>query len=222
MTTVFQAFFASFLVQPDMGNQITSLEELLKSGIEYGYTSSVEKLIENIQDSSYTKIKSHRSVCPTYMSCVERVIRSDFATISSAYFIANIRKMKMSGGLTYPICPLSHNIAVFRGSTYLSKGSPLLNPINQIIRRLIESGLKDRILGDFRNKSMEEVLSLIDIKKSYVHNENNYITFSLSHLHLAFVFLFIGFGASFIVFLCELTYPELKKQLRFTDKNFIL
>jgi hypothetical protein len=130
-------------------------------------------------------------------------------------------KTKMSSGLTHTICPLSHNIAVFRVSTYLSKGSPLLNHINQIIRRLTESGLKDRFFRDYRNMSMEEVLSLIDIKESYIHNENNYITFSLSHLHLAFVSLFIGFWASFVVFLCEVIYPNLKKRCIFTGNNLI-
>ena len=211
MTTVFQAFFASFLVQPDMGNQITSLEELLKSGIEYGYTSTFELLIDFIQDSTYTEIKNHSLICSTYTSCIERVIEGDFATISSAYLVDYILTTKMSGGLIYPICPLSHNVAVLRVSTYLSKGSPILNPINRIIRSLTESGLKDRFFRNYRNVSMTDVWSLLDIKKRYAHNENNYMTFSLSHLHLAFLSLLTGFVASFVVFLCEVTYPKLKK-----------
>jgi hypothetical protein len=68
---------------------------------------------------------------------------------------------------------------------------------------------------------MKEVWSLIDVKKGYGHTVNNYVTFSLSHLHIAFLSLFTGFGASFIVFLCEATYPELKKRLIFTDKSLI-
>ena len=221
MTTVFQAFFTSFVVQPDMGNQITSLEELLNSGYEYGYSSSFDKLIEYIQDSTYTKIKNHSSVCSTYTYCVEKVTKSNFATISTAYLVDHILKTKMSEGLSYPICSLSHNVAVFRVSTYLSKGSPILNPINQIIRRLTESGLSDRFFGDYRNLSMREVWSLINIKKRYGHNVNNYITFSLSHLHLAFVSLLTGFGASFVVFLCEVTYPKFKELRVFTDNNLI-
>jgi hypothetical protein len=217
--TVFQAFFTSFLVQPDIRNQITSVEELLKSGLEYGYTSTYETYIGDIQDSSYTEIKNHRSICSTYTSCVERVITNDFATIASEYLVDYILTTKMSSGLNYPICPLSHNIAVFRVSMYLSKGSPILNPVNKIIRRLTESGLANRFFRDYRNVSMKEMLSLIDIKKRSAHNVNNYITFSLSHLHLAFVSLFTGFGVSFIVFLCEVTYPKLNKL--FTDKNLI-
>jgi hypothetical protein len=212
MTTVFQAFFASFLVQPDMGNQITSLEELLKSGLKYGYTSTFKLFIRDIQDSSYDVIKKYSSICPSELSCLERVFTSDFATISTAGLVDYIHTTKMSGGLIYPICPLSDNIAVFRGSTYLSKGSPLLNPINQIIRRLIESGLKDRFFRDYRNMSMKEVWSLIDMKKSYAQNVNNYIRFSYSHLHLAFVSLFIGLGVSFVRFIYEVIYPKFKKR----------
>jgi hypothetical protein len=168
--------------------------------------------IYNIQDSSYDDIRKHGSICSTEMSCLERVITSDFATISNPGLVDYFLTTKMSGVLTHTICPLSHNIAVFRVSTYLSKGSPLLNPINQIIRRLIESGLKDRFFRDYRNMSMKEVWSLIDMKKRYAQNVNNYITFSLSHLHLAFVSLFIGVGASFIAFLCEVIYPKFKKR----------
>jgi len=94
----------------------------------------------------------------------------------------------MSIGLSYPICPLSHNVAVCRISMCLSKGSPLLNPINQITRRLTESGLADGFFRDYSNVSMREVWSLFDIKKRYAHNVNKYIIFSLSHLHLAFLY----------------------------------
>jgi hypothetical protein len=221
MTTVFQAFFASFLVQPDMGNQIQSLEELVNSGFEYGYTFTFEKLIENFQDSTYTKIKNHSSNCSTYTSCLERVITSDFATISTDYSVDYVLTTKMSGDLSNPICRLPHNVAVFRLSTYLSKGSPLLNPINQIIRRLTESGLKDSFFREYKNMSMKDFWSLIDIKSRYAQNVNNYITFSLPHLNLAFVSLLTGFGVSFVVFLCEVIYPKLKKQCNFTDKILI-
>jgi hypothetical protein len=204
-----------------MGDQITSVEELLKSGLEYGYTSGFEKYIDDIEDSSYSEIKNHRSICSTSTSCVERVITSDFATLSSAYLVDYILITKMSGGLSYPICPLSHNVAIWRVSMYLSKGSPLLNPINQVIRRLTESGLVGRFFRDYRNVSMKEVWSLTDIKKRYAHNVNNYITFSLSHLRLVFVSLFTGLWVSFVVFLCELIYPKLKKRCIFTDKHLI-
>jgi hypothetical protein len=201
-------------MQPDMGNQITGIEELLKSGIEYGYTSVFEKYIEDIQDSFYAEIKKRRSICNNYASCIERVITSDFATISTPYLVDSILATEMSDGLTYPICPISHNIAVYSNSMYVTKGSPLLNPINHIIRRLIESGLGDKHFRDYRNVSIKEVWSPMDIKKRYAHNVNNYIVFSLSHLHLAFVSLFTGLGVSFIVFLCEITYPNLKKRCK--------
>ena len=124
------------------------------------------------------------------MSCVERVITSDFATTSSAYLVDYILTTKISSGLSYSICPQSHNVAVCRVSihSYLSKCSQFLNTINQIKRRLTESGLADGFFRDYSNVSMREVWSLIDIKKRYDHNVNKYITFSLSHLHLAFIY----------------------------------
>jgi hypothetical protein len=208
ITTVFQAYFTSFLVQPDMGNQIRSVQELAESGLEYGYTSTYEKYIELIEGSSYDKIREHRSICTSFVSCVERAITSDFATLSTPYLVDNILRTKISDGLTYPICSLPHNIAVYRASMYVSKGSPLLIPINHIIRRLTESGLGERYFGYYRNVSTKECGSLMVIKKRYTQNVDNYIAFTLSHLHLAFVSLFTGFGICFIVFICEVTYQN--------------
>jgi len=155
MTTVFQAFFTNFLAQQDTGNRITSVEEILKSGLEYGYTSTFEKYVRDIQDSSHTKIQNHPSICSIYTSCVERVITIDFATTSSACLVDYIPTTKMSSGLIFPYV-LSHNVAVCRVSMCLSKGSPLLNPINQIKRRLTESGLADGFFRDYSNVSMRE------------------------------------------------------------------
>lgn len=215
ITIVFQAFFTSFLVQPDMGKQITTVEELVNSGLEYGYTSVFDKYIEDIDDSYYSEIKKHRSTCVGYTSCVEKVITSDFATISSPYIADYVLTSKMSSGLIYPICPLSDKVVAYSMSMYLSNGNPLLNSINQIIRRLTESGLAGRYFRNFINVSMTEVRSLTDIKKGYAHNREKYTVLSLSHLHLAFLNLFVGFGISFVSFLCEVIYPKFKKRCIF-------
>jgi hypothetical protein len=37
VSTVFQTFFTSVLVDPGMKKQISSIDELLSSGLEYGY-----------------------------------------------------------------------------------------------------------------------------------------------------------------------------------------
>ena len=188
----------------------------------YWLLSTYIRYIRDIEDSSHTEIKNHRSICYTYTSCVERDIRSDFTTISSAYLVAYILTTKISTGLSYPICPLPHNIAVFRVSMYLSKGSPLLNPINQIIRRLSESGLADRFFRDYRNVSMKEVWSLIDIKKRYAQNADNYITFSLSHLHLAFVSFLPGSGLILSFFSVKLLTQNLRSDAFFWQKFNLL
>lgn len=60
-------------------------------------------------------------VCPTYTSRIERVITSGFANILRAYLEDYILTTNMYGGLSYPICLLSRNIAVYRVSIYLSK-----------------------------------------------------------------------------------------------------
>jgi hypothetical protein len=220
LTRIFEAFYISFLVQPEMEKQIESLDELVNSGLEYGYPSPFDKYIEEINEWPYKEIRKRYSHCASYISCAQRAIKSDFATISGPYLVDYLLSKKISNGLGHPICPISDNIFSFSISMHLSKGNPLLDSINQIIRRNLESGLTDRYFKKFRNLSIKEDLSLFNIKEQKsADNAVNYVVFSLLHLRVAFLILFVGLGVSFVSFLCEITYSRLSSKAFLLHKN---
>lgn len=207
MTTVFEAFFTSFLVEPEMEKQIESVEELVSSGLEYGYPSSLDKYVEEINDWTYKEIRLRHSDCISYESCVERAIQSDFATVSSTYLVDYVLASMISNELSHPLCQMSRNVISYSVSMQLSKGNPLLGSINQIIKRHTESGLADRFFRNFRNSSMKKYMLLFKVKEHKSSNDADiYVAFSLFHLHFVFVSLFIGLVVSTVSFLCEITY----------------
>lgn len=81
-----------------MEKQIDSLDKLVNSELEYGYPLSFDTHIEEINDWPYKEITKRHSDCSNFTSCVDRAIRSDFATISSPYLVDILLPRKMSNG----------------------------------------------------------------------------------------------------------------------------
>jgi len=61
MTTVYQAFFIGLLVNPGFERSITTLNDLIQSGIEYGYPVKMDALISS--DPPYDITMINRKIC---------------------------------------------------------------------------------------------------------------------------------------------------------------
>ena len=84
MSTVFQAFFVSYLVEPGYGERITTFRELLDSNFNYGFTSAVEFAMSTMEFSDHLQFPLTRRVdCANAKSCLKRLMTDgDVATIS--------------------------------------------------------------------------------------------------------------------------------------------
>jgi hypothetical protein len=85
ISTVFQAFFVSYLVQPEYGNKIETLDELLDSDIIYGYNPGLDIAFHTMpypELFTFQKRKKLRAECGDTTKCVERMItKGDIASI---------------------------------------------------------------------------------------------------------------------------------------------
>jgi len=85
ISTVFQAFFVSYLVEPEYDNKIETFDELLDSDIIYGYNTGVEMAFQREpyrELSEFNESKKLRSDCSDSTKCVERMItKGDIASI---------------------------------------------------------------------------------------------------------------------------------------------
>jgi len=72
MTTVYQAYFIGLLVNPGFEKSIETTNDLMQSGIEYGYTSDIDAL--KLSDPLYEIIATNRKIYMSVYKCLQRVI----------------------------------------------------------------------------------------------------------------------------------------------------
>jgi hypothetical protein len=195
MSTVFQAFFTSFLVDPGYQEQLTSLEELLESGMKFGYRHEYAKFYEESSDWRHKELLARREECSPEHICLRRIREtSDYATLAEEWYVQNF-----TNGMTdhSAFCPLNDADYFFVFlSVYAQKGSFLLEFFNRMVTFATESGIsakadKDRRVTNKRGSGEADSLG-------------EYFVFTLSHLRIAFYILLLGNGMSFALFLCEL------------------
>jgi hypothetical protein len=210
MTTVYQAFFFGLLVNPGFEKSITTLNDLIQSGIEYGYVSEINASL--LSDPLYEIIVTNRKTCKSVYKCLQRVVeRKDFATILNNFRAEYFRTRLLFHNIHVPLCTLQEDVIMFMISMYMAKGNPLLHRLNEIITRMFEAGLFEKRLKDFMSSPRLDDHPFDDDDTNFsdfATNELNtdHSTFSLIHLQVVFYILLIGQIISIFVFLVEVLY----------------
>jgi hypothetical protein len=211
MATVYQAFFIGLLVNPGFEKSITTLNDLIQSGINYGYPVEIDNL--KFSDPLYKIITANRKICKSADKCLQSVIEDkDFATISSNFHAEYFRTRLLFHNIHVPLCTLQEDVLMFMISMYMAKGNPLLHRFNEIIIRIFEAGLIEKWWNEFMTSSRFDDHPIDDDDNTnssdFATNELNtdYSTFSLIHLQVVFYILLIGQIFSTFVFLVEVLY----------------
>jgi hypothetical protein len=210
MTTVYQAYFTGLLVNPGFEKSITTLNDLIQSEIDYGYSVKMDALI--FSDPLYKIISANRKICKSVYKCLQRVIeRKDFATMLGNFGAEYFRTRLLFHNIHVPVCTLQEDIIIFRVTMYVAKGNPLLHRFNEIITRMFEAGLIERLWKDFMSSSRlydhpidDDDTNLPDFATNELNTD--YSPFSLIHLQFVFHIVLIGQIISTFVFLVEFLY----------------
>jgi hypothetical protein len=210
MTSVYQAYFIGLLVNPGFEKGITTLNDLIQSGLEYGYPVEIDIL--TFPDPLYKSITRNRIICKSAYKCLQRVIeRKDFATIFDSFRAEYFRTRLLFHNIHVQVCTLQEDIIHFMASTYMSKGNPLLHTFNEIITRIFEAGLNTKWQNDFMSSPRldhhpvdEDDPNFSDFATNELNTD--YSTISLMHLQVVFYVLRIGQIISTFVFLVEVLY----------------
>ena len=90
VSTVLQSFFTGFLVDPGYENPLTSLEEMLDSGIEFGYPDGFDILFSVSSDLRHTEVVERGERCGSETECIERIHEtSEIAAFVAAWAVQN-------------------------------------------------------------------------------------------------------------------------------------
>ena len=90
ISTVFQAFFVSYLVETNNEKRLDTLDELLDSEVVYGYHQVVNSAQDNLESPEFVtflEFKRLKEDCSDPRKCVERMItKGDIASIIAPIF----------------------------------------------------------------------------------------------------------------------------------------
>jgi hypothetical protein len=210
MATVYQAFFIGLLVNPGFEESIATLNDLIQSGIDYGYPVEMDAL--TFSDPRYKIITTNRKICKTIYKCLQRVIvRKDFATIFSKVYAEYLRNKLLYHNIHVPLCTLQEDVIMSRLSMYMAKGNPLLHRFNEILTSMFEAGLFQKWWNDFLSSSRLDDHPIDDNDTNFSDFATNELntansTFSLVHFQVVFYILLIEHIFNILVFLVEVLY----------------
>jgi ABC-type amino acid transport substrate-binding protein len=210
ITTVYQTYFFGLLLNPGFEERITTMKELMESGLEYGYPGDIDGI--EFFDPTYNVIRKNRKICKTVYKCLQRVVeRKDFATIFDSFHAEYFRTKLLFHNIEVSVCTLQEDILLFMVSMYMAKGNPLLHRFNKIITRIFESGVYGKWQDDllYSSRLDDHPIDDDDINFSdFATNElkTDYSAFSLNQLRVVFEALLIGQIINTFVFLVEVLY----------------
>jgi hypothetical protein len=88
MSTVFQAYFISYLVEPGYEKKIETFQELLDSSVNYGFNAAIEIAMNTMEFTDHNMFPhSRRADCTDMKFCTKRMMSDgDVATISASMY----------------------------------------------------------------------------------------------------------------------------------------
>jgi len=208
MSTVFQAFFVAYLVEPGYGEKISTVQDLLDSTANYGYNSGLEIVMRTMEFSDHLQFPLTRRVdCANPKSCIIRLISDgDVATFSTVEYTSYIFNLLGHLGEMNSPCFLDEKFNNIHVGSLFFRGNPVLNQFNKLIRRCQEGGLVLRYWAQLHHEAL-----LRSRTKSDRNDSSMYFVFTLSHMVPAFIVLCFGYLCSTIVLIAECLHKRFSK-----------
>jgi hypothetical protein len=131
MSTVFQAFFVSYLVEPGYGEKFKSFQELLDSSVNYGYNAIAEIGMTTMEYSDHLQFPLTRRLdCFDLKTCLIRMMTDgDVATLSVPEYVKYIsNELGYQDEIKSP-CSLDGNFLYGIAVSVFAKGNPLVKAI---------------------------------------------------------------------------------------------
>jgi len=183
------------------------MDELLDSGIKLAYQAGYSSIFANGYDTEALKVNRNSVICPSFEVCIDWAIYQKNVSILLNDKVAedNYAKGKFFGDNSEPLlCRLEDGVVYkYVQSMVMFHGDPLMRRFNEIINRVVESGLYNYWISLNSN-----VLKILSRKIAIFHPLDGYYSFKLYHMLPAFYILSMGFCISAICFMIELLYSR--------------
>ena len=146
ISTVFQAFFVSYLVEPGYGEMIETFQQLLDSNVNYGFSAIAEFGMRTMEFSDHLQFPLTSCVdCANQKACLMRLMTDgDVATLSVPYYAKYMFSEFGHQGEMKSLFPLDKNFIYGCAVAVFTKVNRLVNQFNTILRLVLEAGIACR------------------------------------------------------------------------------
>jgi hypothetical protein len=188
------------------------MTELLASCIKLAYEPHYNLIVENYYETEVSKVHRNLANCPSFEVCLNwtkyhkniSILLPDISAevgYATGDFVGENSKpllCRLEDGVIYSI---SLTMLMFHGD-------PLLRRVNEIIDRVVETGLYNYWI------SLELNFYKIDFQKiAIVQQLEGYYSFNLYHLQTAFYLLLMGWCLSALCFMGEVLYNRVLNKI---------
>jgi len=210
ISTVFKAFFVSYLVEPKYEKKIETLDELLNSDLVYGFypiLRLVSSTVSYPELDTFFEHKEHKEEYSDVRKCVERmIIKRDIAISFDPVLVTYLARELGTVDVSKLFCPLDETLISGYGAIIFKKGNPLLDRFNILMRRYLEAGLLEKFWEELQHRT-----SLRTEGRFREATGGMFFAFCVPHLMPAFVVFIVGSVFSSVVFMSELIVNSLCK-----------
>jgi hypothetical protein len=173
---------------------LTSLDEILDSGIEFWYDEYSNVVFSLFSNLKHKEVVERAEIFSKIEECIDRIRETgNFATFAPMWIVQNYTNIVNDHS---NVCVLNDDDYNFNFiTTYVQKCRLFLESLDKYITNFIESGIIGKV---FRNSVYVPKLT-----RHTTDLSDGYFIFTLSHLGIAFYIFLFGHGLSFPLFLCE-------------------
>ncbi|KAJ9593498.1 hypothetical protein L9F63_014951 [Diploptera punctata] len=212
LSTIFQSFFTSFLIQPGVEKEISNILELFKSNLAiYSSNVTIFSWIVGLPDDFKDLINSPKinlkfTVNPFESFCkIEQSAMVAFDLDMNADF----RTYYLKGLEPCSFAFYSHSMYFLNFET----NSPYYEAYNSKLMQYFEGGLLDQLINKFNSSRLVPPQLLDNLRKKLRldHGENDeFFVLNIQHLKYVFILLVCGNSVSFVVFIAEIIFFKIK------------
>jgi hypothetical protein len=195
LNTVYQTLLTTFLIEPGLEHEISTVNELLESGMEMGFPRTIDTVLPELTSKRYFR----HTFCTDMSLCFHRLaFEGNFAVVCSKYNTEYdiARKYTDSTGKSL-ICHLHETFSLQFVTLTVQKGSLLLDEFNRIISHVLEAGLMSLWWKDLKYKASLSAVA------AFTAHDSERTAMKTEHFQSAFFVLAFGLILAMLCFVCE-------------------
>ena len=202
ISTVFRAYLTKFLIELGYEEPIKTVQQMLTSDMKFGFYEQSAVLFDDVPDSVDSVILNKSVQSPD--ACLFFYWAAFYQNMSFLFNNLNMELCREIGNVRDQnnrplLCELEDGgVTSVEVVLLVYRGNPLLELINDIIDRMVESGIVSQLKK--RGFPKEKILSMPDAFAF----DDTYTALSVTHLQTAFYLLMLGYVLAVVCFVTEI------------------